>query len=66
MTDRTASLAAYWDAAAATFDSEPDHGMLAEDTRAAWARLLRSLLPTGVDLAPRMVERARAKSAPKT
>ncbi|MFC1433717.1 class I SAM-dependent methyltransferase [Streptacidiphilus sp. N1-3] len=91
MTDRDALIAAYWDAAAASFDRAPDHGMLAADTRAAWARLLRSLLPTGpadvlevldvgcgtgsvslllaeaghrptgVDLAPRMVERTRAK-----
>ncbi|MEU4729685.1 class I SAM-dependent methyltransferase [Streptomyces sp. NPDC023588] len=88
MTDRTASITAYWDAAAAAFDDEPDHGMRADHTRAAWARLLHSLMPTdpvdvldigcgtgsvslllaeaghrptGVDLAPRMVEQARTK-----
>ncbi|MFJ4778006.1 class I SAM-dependent methyltransferase [Streptomyces sp. NPDC088762] len=88
MTDRTASIAAYWDDAAAAFDDEPDHGLKADDTRAAWARLLQSLMPTdpvdvldigcgtgsvslllaeaghrptGVDLAPRMVEQARTK-----
>ncbi|MFE2283811.1 class I SAM-dependent methyltransferase [Streptomyces sp. NPDC059443] len=47
MTDRTASIAAYWDAAAAAFDDEPDHGLRADNTRAAWARLLRSLMPAG-------------------
>ncbi|WP_327411660.1 class I SAM-dependent methyltransferase [Streptomyces sp. NBC_01233] len=88
MTDRTASITAYWDAAAAAFDEEPDHGLRADDTRAAWARLLQSVMPdrpvgvldidcgtgsvslllaeaghrpTGVDLAPRMIERARTK-----
>lgn len=88
MTDPTASITAYWNAAAAAFDDEPDHGLRADNTRAAWARLLRSLMPTdpvdvldigcgtgsvsllladaghrptGVDLAPRMVEQARTK-----
>lgn len=88
MTDRMDSIAAYWDDAAAAFDDEPDHGLRADPTRAAWAGLLRSRMPpdpvdvldlgcgtgslslllaeaqhrvTGVDLAPRMVERARAK-----
>lgn len=46
MTDRTASITAYWDAAAAAFDDEPDHGLTADNTRAAWARLLHSLMPT--------------------
>lgn len=88
MSDATRAIAEYWDAAAAGFDDEPDHGLRQEHTRAAWARLLRSWLPegtadvldvgcgtgslsrlaaqaghrvTGVDLAPRMVERAKAK-----
>lgn len=88
MTDRTASITAYWDAAAAAFDDEPDHGLRADRTRAAWARLLQSLMPadpvdvldvgcgtgsvslllaeaghrpTGIDLAPRMLEQARTK-----
>ena len=87
MTD-SAAIAAYWDAAAADFDAEPDHGLGAEETRAAWSRLLTSSLSsrpsdvldvgcgtgslsallaeaghrvTGVDLSPRMVDRARAK-----
>ncbi|MEU8531452.1 class I SAM-dependent methyltransferase [Streptomyces sp. NPDC048629] len=97
MNDRTAEISAYWDAAAAAFDDEPDHGLRAERTRAAWAARLRSWVGaetasprvpadalevldigcgtgslslllaeaghrvTGVDLAPRMVEQARAK-----
>ncbi|GGO53448.1 SAM-dependent methyltransferase [Streptomyces daqingensis] len=89
MTSHAASITAYWDAAAADFDEEPDHGLLAEDVRSEWARLLRAWLPsepadvldagcgtgslslllaadghrvTGVDLASRMVERARRKA----
>ncbi|WP_406864982.1 class I SAM-dependent methyltransferase [Streptomyces sp. HUAS MG47] len=92
MSEHTAEISAYWDAAAAAFDEEPDHGLRDGRTRAAWAaRLLPwvgtrehgggldvldvgcgtgslSLLlagaghrVTGVDLAPRMVEQARAK-----
>ncbi|MFF3455423.1 class I SAM-dependent methyltransferase [Streptomyces sp. NPDC002730] len=90
MTDPTAAITDYWDAAAPGFDDEPDHGLRAGLTRAAWDRLLRSWLPsdpvdvldagcgtgslslllaeaghrvTGVDLAPRMVDQARAKLA---
>ncbi|MEV6950987.1 class I SAM-dependent methyltransferase [Streptomyces sp. NPDC051183] len=90
MTNPAAAIAAYWDAAAPDFDAEPDHGLRAADTRAAWADLLAGWLPydpadvldvgcgtgslseliagaghrvTGVDLAPRMVEAARAKLA---
>ncbi|MFF3320523.1 class I SAM-dependent methyltransferase [Streptomyces sp. NPDC003035] len=90
MTDTTAAITAYWDAAAAAFDDEPDHGLRAARTRAAWARHLHDWMPpgpvdvldigcgtgslslllaeaghrvTGVDLAPKMVERARAKLA---
>ncbi|MEU1669475.1 class I SAM-dependent methyltransferase [Streptomyces sparsogenes] len=86
----SAAITAYWDAAASGFDDEPDNGLRAPETRAAWARLLASWLPqapadvldvgcgtgslsqllaeaghrvTGVDLAPRMVEQAKAKLA---
>jgi SAM-dependent methyltransferase len=46
MTD-SAAITAYWDAAAADFDAEPDHGLRAEETRAAWSRqLLTSWLPS--------------------
>jgi SAM-dependent methyltransferase len=34
-----------WDQAAATFDDEPDHGLLDPTVRAAWAALLTSVLP---------------------
>ncbi|MFD0121596.1 class I SAM-dependent methyltransferase [Streptomyces virginiae] len=93
MSEPIHAITEYWDAAAAAFDDEPDHGLRQEHTRAAWSRLLRSWLPdgpadvldvldvgcgtgslslllaeaghrvTGVDLAPRMVERAEAKLA---
>ena len=31
--------ASYWDAEPEQFDDEPDHGLLDQDVRAAWARL---------------------------
>ncbi|MFE6177570.1 class I SAM-dependent methyltransferase [Streptomyces sp. NPDC056464] len=34
-----------WDAAAATFDDEPDHGLRDPQARGAWASRLRSWLP---------------------
>ncbi|MFJ8601203.1 class I SAM-dependent methyltransferase [Streptomyces shenzhenensis] len=34
-----------WDAAAATFDDEPDHGLRDPEVRAAWAAGLRTWLP---------------------
>lgn len=46
MTDPAASITDYWDAAASAFDDEPDHGLRAGPTRAAWARLLGSWLPS--------------------
>lgn len=90
MTNPTAAITAYWDAAAPGFDDEPDHGLRDTATRVAWAGRLAAWLPpapadvldvgcgtgslsaliaaaghrvTGVDLAPRMVEHARAKLA---
>ncbi|GAA3197723.1 MULTISPECIES: class I SAM-dependent methyltransferase [Streptomyces] len=38
--------AAYWEAAAATFDDAPDHGLRDPAVRAAWAARLRGWLPT--------------------
>jgi SAM-dependent methyltransferase len=35
----------FWDAQAAAFDDEPDHGLRDPGVRAAWAELLRRLLP---------------------
>ncbi|MFJ1762439.1 cytochrome P450 [Amycolatopsis sp. NPDC088138] len=35
-----------WDAEAATFDEQPDHGLRDPDVRAAWAELLLPLLPS--------------------
>ncbi|WP_188193271.1 class I SAM-dependent methyltransferase [Nonomuraea sp. SYSU D8015] len=84
------NTAAFWDAAADTFDEEADHGLRDPRVRAAWAGRLAAWLPegpldvldlgcgtgslslllaerghrvVGVDLAPRMVARARAKLA---
>lgn len=37
--------AGFWDAEAASFDDEPDHGLRDPATRAAWAELLGRLLP---------------------
>ncbi|WP_059007313.1 class I SAM-dependent methyltransferase [Streptomyces specialis] len=45
------AIAAYWDAAAAAFDEEPDHGLRAEPVRAAWARRLAEWVPgTGAEV----------------
>ncbi|MBF8188627.1 methyltransferase domain-containing protein [Nonomuraea sp. K274] len=38
-------ISAYWDASAATFDSEADHGLLDPGVRAAWTRRLTTWLP---------------------
>ncbi len=35
----------YWDAAAASFDNEPDHGLRDPTVFAAWTRLLKTWLP---------------------
>lgn len=45
MTNPAAAITAYWDAAAPDFDDEPDHGLKAAHTRAAWANLLTAWLP---------------------
>ncbi|HEX5406690.1 MAG TPA: class I SAM-dependent methyltransferase [Pseudonocardiaceae bacterium] len=41
----SASVAAYWDTAAATFDTAPDHGLASFVVRAAWAQRLREWIP---------------------
>lgn len=38
-------VARFWDAEAARFDEEPDHGLLDADVRAAWSDLLRDCVP---------------------
>lgn len=38
-------VSTYWDTAAATFDSEPDHGLTDPVVRAAWSRRLRQWIP---------------------
>lgn len=38
-------IAAYWDAAAATFDAEPDHGLRSVVVRSAWRERLRQWIP---------------------
>ena len=46
MDEDLATARTSWDAAAATFDAEPDHGLTAPLVRAAWSRLLaRNLGP---------------------
>ncbi|GAA3919566.1 class I SAM-dependent methyltransferase [Streptomyces gulbargensis] len=46
MTHPTAAITAYWDAAARDFDEEPDHGLRAPETRAAWSDLMSRCLPS--------------------
>lgn len=46
MTERAASIIAYWEAAASSFDEEPDHGLRADRTRTAWERSLSSWMPS--------------------
>ncbi|MET7716418.1 class I SAM-dependent methyltransferase [Streptomyces sp. NPDC005407] len=41
-----AAITAYWDAAAPTFDNEPDHGLQAGETRRAWSGVLIPLMPS--------------------
>ena len=43
--DRADDPRAEWDAQAATFDDEPDHGLTDPATRAAWRELLLEHLP---------------------
>ncbi|MFD4603200.1 class I SAM-dependent methyltransferase [Streptomyces sp. NPDC058464] len=43
--DRTVAASVDWDAQAATFDAEPDHGLGAPEVRTAWAERLRAWLP---------------------
>jgi ubiquinone/menaquinone biosynthesis C-methylase UbiE len=38
-------MSEFWDREAATFDDEPDHGLLDPAVRAAWSALLERLLP---------------------
>jgi SAM-dependent methyltransferase len=45
MTTTDGVIAAYWDAAAPTFDDEPDHGLRDDRTRRAWAARLARWLP---------------------
>ena len=38
-------MRAVWDAEAATFDDEPDHGLVDPTVRAAWRQVLLNVLP---------------------
>ena len=40
-------MTTFWDEQAATFDDEPDHGLRDAGVRAAWAKLLLPLMPSG-------------------
>jgi len=41
----SSDIRAVWDAEAATFDEEPDHGLVDPTVRAAWRQVLRNVLP---------------------
>jgi SAM-dependent methyltransferase len=41
----TSDVRKFWDARAASFDEEPDHGLLDPEVRAAWAELLLPEMP---------------------
>lgn len=43
----TSDAREFWDQHAATFDQEPDHGLLDPQVRAAWAAVLLPLMPAG-------------------
>ncbi|MGS2641296.1 methyltransferase domain-containing protein [Streptosporangium sp. LJ11] len=45
MPENSASIASFWDAVAASFDEEADHGLRDPRVRAAWAERLRSWMP---------------------
>lgn len=45
MPENSASIASFWDACAASFDEEADHGLRDPGVRAAWAERLRSWMP---------------------
>ncbi|WP_433237159.1 class I SAM-dependent methyltransferase [Streptosporangium sp. CA-135522] len=45
MRETSASIASFWDAFAASFDEEADHGLRDPHVRAAWAGRLRSWTP---------------------
>ena len=46
MADNHTTISQYWDAAAASFDEEADHGLRAEHTRSAWARRFEAWVPS--------------------
>ncbi len=45
MPENSASIASFWDALAASFDEEADHGLRDPRVKAAWAERLRSWMP---------------------
>ncbi|MEU0479318.1 methyltransferase domain-containing protein [Streptosporangium sp. NPDC006013] len=45
MPEPSASIASFWDAFAASFDEEADHGLHDPEVKAAWAERLRSWIP---------------------
>ncbi|MER5649774.1 class I SAM-dependent methyltransferase [Streptosporangium sp. NPDC002524] len=45
MPENSVSIASFWDAFAASFDEEADHGLRDPEVRTAWAERLRSWMP---------------------
>ncbi|MER6172453.1 class I SAM-dependent methyltransferase [Streptosporangium sp. NPDC001681] len=45
MPETSASIASFWDAFAASFDEEADHGLRDPEVKAAWGERLRSWIP---------------------
>ncbi|MFJ9950009.1 class I SAM-dependent methyltransferase [Kitasatospora sp. NPDC091207] len=63
MIDRSA-VVDHWDAGASSFDDAPDHGLAAGPTRAAWARLPATWVPSAPDAAAACTPASAPDTAP--